>query len=266
MKKELLFILVLLIISNANSQDKIEKGSYQFTTNIIQSSSEMKEKGGTGKVEIFKGSKITVVGISNDLTTVYIKYWNYPVNIKTKNGFFKKKTISSNPRASAFNNKVFELPLESFKKIVQPLYQRYKGTNVGVYTIPFRLRGSGKDFDFESSLSLQANLVAGFGKQTMERSWIDLSLGIGLTGVNLNSNNSNIEEQRTASAFTISSGLVLKPSEFANIGLFIGCDNLGMNDRDVDWVYNGNLWIGLGINISFNTITTNQSPDKRNNK
>jgi hypothetical protein len=197
--------------------------------------------------------------MSDDLKTVYIKYWNYSLKQKSKNNWYSKATFTDNPKANKFNGNVFELPSEYFKKITQPLFSRYKGTSVGVYTIPFRLRGSGDDFDFESSLSLQANLVAGFGKRTNESSWIDLSLGIGLTGVNLNSNNSNVTDQRTASAFTVSSGIVLKPSKYANIGLFLGWDNLGVNDKDVDWVHNGNLWVGLGINISFNTITTDQS-------
>ena len=255
------YLLLLLIIFgyNLNAQTEIEKGSYQFTSNIIEDFSPLKEKGDTQEVEIFQGSKVTVVGMSDDLKTVYIKYWNYSTNIKTRNGFLGKVTLSANQKATDFNNKVFELPSESFKKITEPLFKRYKGTNVGVYTVPFRLRGSGDDFDFESSLSLQANLVAGFGKRTKESSWIDLSLGIGLTGVNLNSNNSNVTDQRTASAFTVSSGLVVKPSKFANLGLFLGWDNLSASDRDVDWVHNGNLWVGLGINVSFNTITTNQS-------
>ncbi|WP_026809924.1 hypothetical protein [Arenibacter latericius] len=108
--------------------------------------------------------------------------------------------------------------------------------------------------------------MAGFGTRTKEYSWIDISLGIGLTGVNLNSDNSNISGQRTASAFTISSGIVVKPSKFANLGLFIGSDTLGANDRDVQWIYNRDLWIGLGLNVSFNAITTNQSPDGENKK
>lgn len=259
--KNLILLILVLFGFTLNAQTEIEKGSYQFTTNIIEDFSPMKEKGDTKEVEIFKGSKITVVGMSNDFKTVYIKYWDYPENITTRNGFLGKKTVSTNQKATDYNDKVFELPSESFKRITQALYKRYKGTSVGVYTIPFRLRGSGDDFDFESSLSLQANLVAGFGKRTSETSWIDLSLGIGLTGVNLNSNNSNVTDQRTASAFTVSSGVVVKPSKFANIGLFLGWDNLGVNDRDVDWVHNGNLWLGLGINISFNTITTDESAE-----
>ncbi|WP_157378190.1 hypothetical protein [Arenibacter latericius] len=142
MKNVLLFILSLIVI-NLNAQTEIEKGSYQFTTNIIEDFSEMKVKGTKDSTEIFQGSKITVVGMSVDLKTVYIKYWEYYPTKITKNHLFGKKRVSPNEKADVYNEKVFELPSETFKKITQPLYQRYKGTSVGVYTIPFRLRGSG---------------------------------------------------------------------------------------------------------------------------
>ena len=103
------YLLLLLIIFgyNLNAQTEIEKGSYQFTSNIIEDFSPLKEKGDTQEVEIFQGSKVTVVGMSDDLKTVYIKYWNYSTNIKTRNGFLGKVTLSANQKATDFNNKVF---------------------------------------------------------------------------------------------------------------------------------------------------------------
>lgn len=243
-------------------QTEVEKGSYQFTEDFIADLSPLKIKGSSKKVEIEEGSKVKVVGMSDDLKKVYIKYWSYPEKIKSRDGLFKEATFTDNPKAKTFNEDVFELSSEFFKKITIPLYSRYKGATVGVYTVPFRLRGIGDNFDFESSLSLQANLVAGFGRRTNENSWLDCSIGLGLTGVGLTPQNSNVIEQRTASAFTISSGIVFKPSKVANIGLFVGWDNLGSNDRDVGWTYNGDMWLGLGLNISFNAITTDKSAIK----
>jgi hypothetical protein len=266
MKNTILILLLITFELVCSAQTKIKKGSYKFIENIITDFSPLKEKGKSQEIEIEKYHKVTVVGMSDDLKTVYIKYWNYPSRIKSKKNWFSKATFTNNQKADDFNQKLFELPSESFKKITVPLYSRYKGTTVGVYTIPFRLRGIGDDFDFESSLSLQANLVAGLGKRSSENSWIDFSLGIGLTGVNLTSKNSDVAEQRTASAFTLSSGVVIKPSKFANIGLFVGWDNLGSNDKDVNWKYNGDMWLGLGINISFNTISTDQSANRKEQK
>ena len=87
-----------------------------------------------------------------------------------------------------------------------------------------------------------------------------------MTSVNLNELNSNVESDRTASAFTISLGAVVKPAKFANIGLFIGWDSLNAYDEEVRWEYNGKTWVGLGLNISFNEITTSASPQSPNNK
>lgn len=150
---------------------------------------------------------------------------------------------------------IFMMPKDIFVQLVKPLYRRYKGATMGAYTIPFRLRGTGGGgFDFESNLSLQANVVFGFGKQDQAHSWLNASIGIDLTGVQLNTKNSDVTEARTASAFTASAGLLLKPAPFANIGVFLGTDLLGKNDSEINWAYNRKPWIGLGINISFNQI------------
>lgn len=126
-----------------------------------------------------------------------------------------------------------------------------------------RLRGIKENFDFESSLSLQSNLVFGFGTRESTSSQLDLSLRIGLTSINLNEKNSSVVEERTASAFTASIGAVWKPSNFANIGAFVGADILGANDSDIDWLHNGETWLGIGVNISFDQIKTANSAKER---
>lgn len=145
---------------------------------------------------------------------------------------------------------------EDFYYYTTQLFRQYKGAEVGVYTIPFRLRGKGDTFDFESNLSLQTNLIFGFGSRKSQNSWLDASVGLGLSSINLNENNSLVTENRTASALTWSIGTVVKPAKNVNFGLFVGADYLGMNDRKVEWKYNKKAWIGLGINISFNKVET----------
>ena len=106
---------------------------------------------------------------------------------------------------------------------------------------------------------MQGNLVFGFGSIYKQDSWFDASIGLGLTGVNLTNKNSNVIEDRTASAFTFSLGGVIKPAKYANIGIFIGWDFLGQNDNEVDWKHDGNTWIGLGINVSFSEVKTEKT-------
>lgn len=159
------------------------------------------------------------------------------------------------------NGNTFKMPISDLVYNGIEQTSRFKGAEVGVYTIPFRLRGGGDSFDFETSLSLQTNLILGFGRRDKEKSWFDASIGLGISSINLNSSNSNVTEDRTASALTASFGAVIKPAENVNFGLFLGGDFLNKNDRKTDWVHNGNLWIGLGINISFNKIDDGDAPD-----
>jgi len=182
---------------------------------------------------------------------VYYKYWNFP---------------DSSLLGNEYNGKVFRMKKEYFTQITDRLYRRYKGATVGAYTIPFRLRGAGgSNFDFETALSLQANLVFGFGKQTREDSWLDLSWGLGLTKVNLDSDNSDVTEKRTASALTTSVGGTIKLNQYANLGIFLGWDFLDKQDRKTNWIYNKKSWFGVGINVSFERIKTEKTADKAKN-
>lgn len=138
-------------------------------------------------------------------------------------------------------------------------FKWYKGARVGIYTVPFRLRFAEDDFDFESSLSLSSNIAFGFGAIKNQHSFVDLSVGIGLTSINLTKENSLVIENRSASAFTTSIGVVFKFDEYVNIGFFAGKDFLGKVDRSVNWIYNGNTWLGLGINVNFNEMKTTAS-------
>lgn len=154
---------------------------------------------------------------------------------------------------------VFSMPINDFIQSVRPLYNALKDPVIGLYTIPFRFRGKSKTFDFESSLALQTNIVFGFGSRTKAESFLDVSVGVGLSSINLSVKNSNVSADRTASAITVSGGVLWKPTRFTNIGLFIGSDFLPSKDRNVNWIYAGKLWTGVGINISFNKVDTDRT-------
>jgi len=258
-------LILIFVILNLNSYSQNDlKGSYSFNQDMISKFSNQvkltmikREDSSTGKtsvitntsddLDINKGHKINILKIDNDI--VYYKYWKF-----------------SNPRKNEQYNKnsIFTMPISDFKRLTKPIYKKYKGANYGAYVIPFRLRGIGEDFDFESSLSLQANMVFGFGNQFTKESQYDISVGMGLTGVKLTNINSKVTENRTASAFTISLGGIIKPAKNVNFGMFIGWDFLGASDKKIQWKYNGKTWLGVGINISFNQIKTSESPKDGN--
>jgi hypothetical protein len=229
-------LLVFILTNYCLAQETIKpSGNYFFTKNRFESLSQQRALADTtsAPVDIYRTHKIRVEKV--DSQNVYYTYWKF-----------------DKPEDSAiYNDKVFVLPLEEFNDITAIRYNRRKGWRVGVYTVPFRLRGIGEDFDFESSLSLLANLVWGYGNEYEPVSKWDFSVGIGLTGAKLTSKNSNVLADRTANAFTTSAGAVYKFNDYANIGAFVGFDFLGSSDKEVAWKYNKKPWLGVGINIAF---------------
>lgn len=254
MKRNLLFTFFLMVSVLAFGQSKkLPSGSYSFQETVLPGFIESKSYDNSfNPVEIIKNHKITVV--KADSNYVYFKYWSF------KDGEAKVKYNGTN------NEKIYLLPTSEFIQLVNPVYKRYKGARVGAYTVPFRLRGIGDDFDFESSLSLSANMIFGFGSYSNQESWFDASFGIGLTKVNLTERNSDVTQNRTASAFTLSLGGVFKPAPKINGGVFIGWDYLSADDRDVNWTYNKKMWVGLGLNISLNDVKTDNNQVENKNK
>lgn len=227
-------------------QDSIPKSVVSKTTSIVilngiaefKKNYPLRGELGTNKAGIItKGYLINPLFIKKD--TVYYRFVD-----------FLDSTFANN-----YNNKVFAMPNDVFESITSQVYSQYKGCIVGAYTVPFRLRNTGGSaFDFESSLSLQTNIVFGFGSKYKKESWLDVSAGIGITSININSKNSKDTTERSASAFTISGGALIKAGKFANIGVFVGWDFLSQKDKASQWIYDGKPWIGLGINISFQEI------------
>lgn len=164
---------------------------------------------------------------------------------------------------------IFDVSMDVMKLNAKKQFRRYKGAQAAVYSVPFRLRGIGSDslFDFQSTLNLEGNLIFGFGPSHWERSLIDFSVGIGITSVDLTEQNTitELNNDRTATAFTISSGFVINITKTANIGAFIGWDMLALRDRgiaekELNWIFNGKMWVGIGLNVSLSELSTNELP------
>ncbi|WP_410220662.1 hypothetical protein [Pedobacter sp.] len=260
MQIKLTFIGILLISTFSYAQTKILDTAKKDTATLINVSYQFKyDLSGLPLEQLFYEKNKEKNLVDQEVPTggykvralyekqgyVYYKYWD-----------FKDSTLKSKYN----DDKVFKMKKEDFKTVADRLYRRYKGAKVGAYTIPFRLRGiNSGDFDFETALSLQANVVFGFGQQTKQESWLDLSWGLGLTRINLDSDNSKVTENRTASALTTSLGGVIKPDKYVNLGLFVGWDFLGKKDKEAEWIYNKKPWLGIGINISFDGISTTKT-------
>jgi hypothetical protein len=189
---------------------------------------------------------------ANSLTDVTIDREVFVTRTDGTNVYFVLDTTTS---SSSLTNEELSLPIARFNSSTIPRYNRFKGVGVRAYTIPIRLRGiRSKSFDFESNISLGANVVFGFGKSYDENSVFDLAAGFALTQIKLTTINSNVD--RNAGAFTFSTGAIFKPNKLVNLGVFVGWDFLGASDLAVNWKFNGKSWLGIGINISMNDVNT----------
>lgn len=251
-----IFILMLEIgfsqdLKTIQKSDLEISGSFEFINALPSNLKQLKDINGNFK-NIPIGKRVTVLYTEDD--NVYFSYW-----------YQKNDEINKELNGEGSIRTVYIMPVNTFSQITVPLYSTFKGFKTGAYTVPFRLRGVSGDFDFDPTISLTANFIAGFGSVYKERSWFDMSFGIGLSSIELNQDNSSlIEENRTAAAFTLSLGALFKPKDYMNFGLFLGWDTLGRDDRSVNWVYDNKPWLGIGINISFNEIVTDNAAKDKN--
>lgn len=253
--KKMFFLLIALSLNFVNAQI-IKNGNYVFVRD--EASYELSTKKNKSE-RIVEGYKIKVDSVSSE--KVYYRY--APFKRINKND---KDSIIDN--ASIYNGKMFSMSLIEFKLMTEPSFPKFKGFSVGGISIPIRLRGKNDTFTFDNDLSLGVNLLLGWGKSTTASSWIDGSVGLSITKINLTKDNSNLIDSRSASALTFSIGGILKLNQLVknpyidknpiNLGFFMGFDSLGANDLKVDWVYNKQLWIGIGINVGLTPTSTNQ--------
>jgi hypothetical protein len=166
---------------------------------------------------------------------------------------------------------IFSLPKEDFLVLTSPLYDRFRGFHFGTYTVPIRLRSTptgnltGDQTEFDGNLFLGANGVVRFGlSQYYEHRFVDLSIGIGISKVNLTPENSDIGsgngdfadvEALSPAALTTSFGLLFNLAANVNGGVYLGWDRLSSADQRTGWVYNREHWWGFGLNVTFGTGT-----------
>lgn len=256
------FLSVIFFISLAQpvevqAQVQVQVGgSFSFNTTLDSDVSKVKKLSGKGITYIKKGWRVSVVKVEDDM--VWFKYWRF-----SSDSIFEKEI---NGKDGLY---IYSMPLKDFKELTVPLYPLFKGFSGAAYSVPNRLRGIGKGgtpFNFDANLSLGANLVFGWGSAFKTESLFDASLGIGITKIDLNKENSSItEDDRTATAFTVNAGVVFKPTKAVNLGVFLGWDFLGSKDKEAAWDYNRKSWIGIGVNIGISGLKENENTGKSKN-
>ncbi len=264
-----------------------------FPSNLVQVYNKSKNTSEDVKPEmsINANSKVKIKYIKDGI--VYFEYWNYPKpnnqpdfdtlakSIIELDSITEKKiakllekeikqvkaeTSNKNSDHYIYNRNfdteeklLFSMNEEDFESLTEVYYNIFRGVKYGGYTVPIRLRKNDGNFEFDANLSLGANIVARLGCRKMEHFYVDLSFGMGLTKINLNSENSKLGdpdgdfksiEILSPTAFTLTGGLLINFVENVNLGVYVGVDNISSSDDKADWIHQGKAWLGLGINIS----------------
>ncbi len=199
----------------------------------------------------------------NDSATNLINEKYYSIKNPEVEELFNFKNINNNDNEALNTQIIHLLSIKKFNNYTRKYnyYQRFRSVRAGFFTVPFKLRLN--DFDFEQNVNLGMNIGFQFriSKKFDDKWLLEPTLGIGLATVSLNPENSNLigEDNRTASAFSISGGLVIHFTNNINLGLQYGWDHLGNNDREVNWIFDRKPWLGIGINIGFSISETKQS-------
>lgn len=279
--KDLTYLITLAILPlfspNSLTAQEIEIGNnYYFISSLGHNLSDEKMKLNENapiphNAEIKKRAKINVSDVTdNKVYFTYLKYKNDTSsatnNYKTYNTC--EETDSNGEKTQT--TPVFSLSKSDFKKFTSTYYNPFRGFRAGAYSVPIRLRiFEDEDFEFEGNLSLGANVSGRVGfSRYKEHLFTDISVGVSITKVNLNADNSrlgttgidensgeafNFEGTDTSSpaAITFSTGLLFNLAKNVNIGSYLGWDFISSSDNKAKWIYNGVPWVGVGINVSF---------------
>ncbi len=260
MKKIYLLLIISTFSASIFSQEKqiLKDGNYYLDfaidLNKLQTSDKSSEDFFKNS-DYFKGSNYTLSVksiIDNQVNFKFFHFNNPKLNIVINGDADKDVTV-------------YSLPLEDFKNIVSPLYNRVDW-RVGIYTVPFKLRFG--DFDFDSNVNLGTNIGCKIRiYRKIENGFsIEPIIGIGLASIKMDNGNSKIESPTNVGAFTVNTGVLFHMNSSINVGFTYGFDNLSNNDQKTyDWKYDGNGWLGIGINVAFSKDAKNTGSDSKNN-
>lgn len=248
--KTTMLILVLLSFSiNAFGQDNpiIKRGNYFIDNSVSGAEFKINSSNAlllSNDLDLIKNKNysLTVTGIDDDI--VYFKFWG-----------FKDKNVDD--KINGDNDVIYSMSIKDFKKSTSIVYNRVEW-KMGVFTVPIKLRFN--DFNFESNVNIGTNIGAKIRIDRRQEKGFAFEplIGIGLSSINLNKDNSNIIDSSNLSAFSFNGGIIFHITDNVNLGAILGFDYLSGNDqKKYDWKYNGNGWLGLGINIAFSTGSEN---------
>lgn len=260
--KKIILLLTIFCFLKSHSQKVGE--TYEFIINYNHAD---------GK-QFKKGHKVVVTDSSQgNITFEYLKFAlnksNETISSELNNNYYYLSSVDLSEQkndSNIINNPIqfFTMEASTFNKVTTKYYARFKGVIAGAFTVPFKIRLN--DFDFEQNVNIGMNLGFPFriNRLKYDKWLLTPTLGIGLSTVNLNPENSDLisgseSENRTASALTLSTGLMIQFSNTINLGFQLGFDYLSNSDKSIRWKYDRKPWLGIGINIGISVSETKNS-------
>jgi autotransporter adhesin len=256
MKKLLTLLILLPLISFSQEKNYlVENGQYYFTKSLNATDSDERITTSlNGSLEIKRKHIVQIVNY--DSKTVSYRYLTFTDD--------KLKKLYNE------DNETLKMSIEDFSFYTNKYLSRFREWKVGAYTVPIRIRSKNENFEFESNLSLGANIAKGVNfSRYGDLGYAEISFGISLTKVNLTEDNSDIKTVNpdlntlSQSALTTSFGIAIHLAKNVNFGLFYGWDFLEGSDQEkLKWIHNKKPWLGFGINVSFNSNDSSNTSGK----
>lgn len=156
--------------------------------------------------------------------------------------------------SNIIRNKYFLLSLDEFNAKAIPRYNKQPSFTLGAAAIPLRIRSN--PFDYSGDFSFGTSFGAKFPLADYQDISLNLTGGLHLTSITLDSLDTNGKVRSTAStttaALTPLLGAVFEFSK-AQVGFYLGWDFInGVQQKN--WIYQGKPWFSIGAGISlFNT-------------
>ena len=180
--------------------------------------------------------------------------------------FLEDNKLDFSLYAKLYNDRVFKVDANNFELLVEKVENKDikklpSRISIGVVTLPFKYRPQDHtsfDTEFNINTTVNVRLISKVNTHFYGQ------LGVGFGSVNLNSTNSDLIEDNVQDKQTLSflSGLMLQYDRI-QIGVYFGVDKIN-NQGTVNWVSNGNMWIGFGA--GYNLFKNKVSEESSNNK
>ncbi len=189
------------------------------------------------------GSIFTVINVTEG-DSLIIRFWKWKDNELMNERLCYSDSLNSQRKYFIIAN--------CLRKNTVPRYGSKVSFTAGNILVPVKMRLSKFDFSKDFTLGPVAGIKMRLSHYS--RNCINFLAGLGVTSVTLNgqSTDGRIEEDTDVPALSPSLGAVFDFFSQTQAGLFIGWDFIS-NNENVNFVYNGKMWISFGLGFSILT-------------